>query len=235
MKEKISPLQIIEYEKEVDSYIENVYSKKKNKKNQSLNYEMENAIEFILTRAKFYSTILTNDLLELQEEHVSYFAELNERLKKRERIAEKIKEKMVVDKLSLKDAVKDISDVLRYTIVIDDPVYTEKVEEYLRRIEDMGYKVERFKNVWGNEFYQGINVNFSDEDGFKFEIQFHTPNGFAIKEGKLRNVYNIIRDPSSPKDLVEKCNAIRRYYQSQVRIPNNAKDYQYQNNVKKRG
>ena len=142
---------------------------------------------------------------------------------------------MEVDKMYVRDAVNSICDVLRFTIIIDDKVYIAKVDEYLRKIEDFGYSVNRFKNVWGNEFYQGINVQFIDRDGFKFEVQFHTPNGYAIKEGKLRDVYNIIRDESSPKDLVHKSNIIRKYYQGQIRVPEGALEYQYESNSKKRG
>lgn len=235
MNDKISPLQIIEYEKEVDAYIQSGGLKKNERKKTSINKELESAVGYIIKRAEFYSYILTKELLELQEEHISYFAELDQRLKKKERIIEKIQEKMTVDKMKLKDATASIRDVLRYTIIVDDKVYVSKVDEYLNRIEDMGYEVVRFKNAWGNEYYQGINVSFMDNEGFIFEIQFHTPNGYAIKEGKLRDVYTIIRNPNSPKDLVEKSNAIRRYYQAQVRVPDGAKDYEYQSNIKRRG
>ena len=235
MNQKINPLLILQYEKEVASYMMNVFSKKKKNNSPQIDFELESAVDFIEMRAKFYSNIITNELLWLQEDNISYFAELDQRLKKRERIIEKIKQKMDVDKLSMREAANSICDALRFTIIIDDIFYTKKVDEYLNQIESLGYQVIRFKNVWGNEYYQGINVFFVDQDGFKFEIQFHTPNGYAIKEGKLRNVYNIIRDPESPLDLVKKSNEIRKYYQAQVRIPNGAKEYQYESNVKRRG
>jgi len=235
MEGKINPLEIIEYEKEVTFYLANVFPTIAKSIPPSLGLEIETAVDYIELRAKFYSNIITNELLSLQEEHISYFVELDQRLKKRERIIEKIIQKIDVDNMNIKDASNGIKDSLRYTIVVDDGVYVEKIDEYLRRIEDMGYKVLELKNMWGNEFYQGINVFFADEQGFKFEIQFHTPNGYAIKEGKLRDVYTIIRDDNSPFDLVEKCNAIRKYYQAQVRIPNGAIDYQYKSYTKKRG
>lgn len=235
MEGKINQLQIIEYEKEVTYYLTNVLPTIEKAIPPSISLEIETAVDYIELRAKFYSNIITNELLSLQEEHVSYFVELDQRLKKRERIIEKIVQKMNIDNMSIKDASNGIKDSLRYTIVVDDCVYVEKVDEYLRKIEDMGYKVVNLKNKWGDEFYQGINVFFADELGFKFEIQFHTPNGYTIKEGKLRDVYTIIRDENSPEDLVKKCNEIRKYYQAQVRIPKGAMDYQYSSYVKKRG
>lgn len=232
MEEKINPLQILEYEKEVALYLMNGYSMT-DELTPSISYELQSAVDFIEARAKFYSNIITGELLVLQEEHVSYFAELDQRLKKRERIIGKVLQKMKVDQKTMLEAINSIGDSLRYTIVVDDKVYVEKVDEYLKKIESFGYSVVRFKNAWGNEYYQGINVTFEDLEGFKFEIQFHTPNGFAIKEGKLRDVYNIIRNPKSPQDLVKKCNLIRKYYQAQVRIPNGALDYHYSIDKKK--
>ena len=228
MEEKISPLEIIEYEKEVALYLMNNSNNQETNEFSNISFELKSAVDFIEARAIFYSNIITNILLTLQEEHISYFADLDQRLKKRERIIEKIYQKMNVDQKSMIDAINCIGDSLRYTIVIDDKIYIEKVEEYLSKIEDFGYNVFKFKNAWGNEYYQGINVIFEDSEGFKFEIQFHTPNGFAIKEGKLRNVYNIIRNPQSPSDLVKKCNLIRKYYQGQVRVPFNALEYKYE-------
>lgn len=235
MEEKTNILKIIEYEKEVDLYTQKVLSKKKNKKTPKLDADMESAVDFIMTRANFYSNILTKKLLLLQEENISYFTELDQRLKKRDRVIEKVIEKIEVDNMELRDAAHNVSDVLRYTIIIDDDSYTEKVDEYLHKIESLGYSVYKLKNKWGNEYYQGINVSFKDDCDFIFEVQFHTPNGYAIKEGKLRNVYNIIRDKDSPSDLVLKSNAIRKFYQSQVKIPKGAKEYQYESNVKRMG
>ncbi len=225
---------ILEYEKEVMRYMMNEYPKRK--KNTTINSpELKRAVDYIETRAKFYSNTVTEQLLNLQESNISFFIELDQRLKQRERIIEKVKQKMEVDHMSIIEAANLIGDTLRYTIIIDEKLYTEKVDEYLRSIEELGYKVYKFKNKWGDEYYQGLNVIFEDDMGFKFEVQFHTLGSYTIKEGKLRNVYNIIRDKNSPEDLRKKSNIIRRYYQKQVDIPIGAVGYEYHSNEKKRG
>lgn len=237
MVEKINPLVILKYEKEIAAYTMNRILQKKNEQlaNEPYNYELENAVRYITSRAILYEGIITSELLELQEDQVSYFVELDQRFKTKFRIREKILQKMKVDEMSMVDASNSICDALRYTIIVVDDLYIEKVDEYLRKIESLGYRVIKFKNAWGNEYYKGLNVSFIDQDHFKFEVQFHTPGSYAIKEGKLRDVYNIIRDPDSPDDLKNKSNAIRKYYQAQVRIPKGAIDYCYESNVKKRG
>ena len=235
--EEINPLTILEYEKEIAAYRVNNFNKKQNRqvKKEEKNEELDNAVLYIESRARVYGNIITSDLLGLQEGNISYFVELEHRFKTRERIKEKILQKMIVDNSSMREAINGIYDALRYTIVITDELYIEKVLEYLNKIEQLGYQIIRFRNSWGNEYYQGINVSFVDPDGFKFEVQFHTPNSYSIKEGKLRDVYNIIRDPNSKDEIVKKANAIRKYYQSLVKIPDGALDYQYVSSAKKRG
>lgn len=234
---EVSRLDILKWEREVASYMLGMMLEKNNQK-QDTNVrdpELEKIVRYMTSKALINEEQITNELLELQEDQISYFVELDKRFKNSERIKEKIRQKMQVDSLSLVDASSTICDVLRYTIIVSDDVYIEKVDEYLKKIEGLGYQVIKFKNAWKDEYYKGINVSFINSEGVKFELQFHTPNGYAIKEGKVRDVYNIIRDPNSPKDLIEKANAIRKYYQAQVRVPKGAIDYNYSSMVRKRG
>lgn len=66
------------------------------------------------------------------------------------------------------------------------------------------------------------------DNGFIFEVQFHTPMSYTVKEGKLRDVYNIIRNPNVDPLMVDISNAIRLYYQTFVKIPEGAIDFQYE-------
>lgn len=228
---------ILELEREISRYtLAKLYegSKSSHEEDNSNDDELTNIVRHIASTALFHEGEITDNILSLQEGNgVSYFVELDKRLKAVDRIRSKIVQKMLVDGYSLDDAASKICDSLRYTIVIDDSVYTEKVDAYLHQMESLGYRVIKFKNAWDNEFYKGINASFETWDGFRFELQFHTPNGFAIKEGKLRDVYNIIRDPDAPKIVVAHANMIRKYYQAQVRIPPNAIEYNYTHDEKR--
>ena len=234
--ENINPLTILEYEKEIASYRANNLGKKPNKtaKKEEKSEELDNAVSYIESRSRVYGNIITSDLLSLQEGNISYFVELEHRFKTRERIKEKILQKMVVDNQSMREAINGIYDALRYTIIIADEFYIEKVGEYLPKIEQLGYKVIRFRNSWGNEYYQGINVSFIDPDGFKFEIQFHTKENYDIKEIFSREPYNLIRSSNVPNELLIKAHLLRRIYQKRVHIPENALSYQYESKSKKR-
>lgn len=56
-----------------------------------------------------------------------------------------------------------------------------KIEE---KLEENGYKFVRVKNTLANDMapYRGLNIVVENADGYKFELQFHTPESLAIKE-----------------------------------------------------
>ncbi len=107
------------------------------------------------------------------------------------------------------EAGANIRDGLRYTIIIPREIYLEKVDEYLHKLEDMGFGPIDAKNHWvdHDKFwspenkakwptlrYQGINakIKLPNVDDV-FEIQFHYPMEHQIKEGSTRDLYNAYR------------------------------------------
>lgn len=219
---------IRQYELDVEKYHMQHFSLRRDDVVAVTDDEILSAVDIIIEQAKCHSEIVTPDLFDLQEDGLSYLVDLDERLKKRSRIISKIQQKKVVDKKTTSEAIQSIKDSLRYTIVItNDDMYVEKVDEYLKEIEKLGYSVVRFTNRWGGEHYQGIHVTLATSDDFLFELQFHTAFGHTIKEGKLRLVYDIIRDPNSPPELTRKCNEIRKYYQKLIPVPANAIGYTF--------
>jgi hypothetical protein len=44
-----------------------------------------------------------------------------------------------------------------------------------------GYEVVKWKDTWDSEMYKGINAVFRAPNGARFELQFHTPTSFVLK------------------------------------------------------
>ena len=60
--------------------------------------------------------------------------------------------------------------------------YVDGVNNALDKLRDMGHEVE-VKNYWDEgDGYQGINVVIKHPDGFLYELQFHTPESFKVKQ-----------------------------------------------------
>lgn len=65
------------------------------------------------------------------------------------------------------------------------------LEKTLKDLEDKGYTVLKIKNTWLDDLrpYKGINVHIEAPSGQMFELQFHTPESFEMKNGVLHNLY----------------------------------------------
>jgi hypothetical protein len=105
------------------------------------------------------------------------------------------------------DAIKaaaKIQDGLRYTMVLEDANYATGMRKALTELKAAGITPNKTKLYWkkGNN-YMGGNYTFDLPDGFTFELQFHTPTSFAIKEPLLHDLYEQWR-VLNPKTLLAK-------------------------------
>jgi 8-oxo-dGTP pyrophosphatase MutT (NUDIX family)/GNAT superfamily N-acetyltransferase len=95
--------------------------------------------------------------------------------------------------------VKNMSDVLRYTILFVPEGYAEETKEALEEIQSHGYQL-RTKNYWGRgDPYNGINVAITSPSGWPFELQFHTPDSFFAKEREVHALYEKWRLKNTPE------------------------------------
>jgi hypothetical protein len=51
-------------------------------------------------------------------------------------------------------------------------------------LKNRGYTETKFVNTWldGDAAYKGVNANYQTIGGYKFELQYHTPDSLAMKE-----------------------------------------------------
>ena len=196
---------------------------------------LNNAID-VYNKSKEIEPFISKDLCNLALSLGGELKSFEHRLKG----IESLKRKIIADSKEYEGdysrAAHNICDGVRYTVVIDDLEYVEIANNYLQELEKKGYLVVDFKNNWGKDFYQGFNVRLSPPSTEEiFEIQFHTPYGYQIKEGSTRDLYEVVRDDGFSKELLElkqKCNKLRKVFQKSVKIPPNALKYNFEHNVK---
>jgi predicted ABC-type ATPase len=85
------------------------------------------------------------------------------------------------------EVADEVSDSVRYTMVIDEARYNDDVAAAMRDLRDRGYELTKGpKNYWrqpnAKNPYNGINANFRGPDGVIIEIQFHTPDSLDVKD-----------------------------------------------------
>ena len=176
----------------------------------------------LISEAQAAEPEITRDVRALAQ-NGSYLAGLSHRIKEEDSLMHKILTDAVKDQVDLKQAADGISDVLRYTLVIKDEDYSRQVPEAMEKLTNNNYKVLKFHNAWGGKFYQGINVQLLNPSGIKTELQFHTPNSYAIKQAS-HEVYEIRRNPASTPAEVAEATARSIAFNDMVNVPSGAKD-----------
>lgn len=189
----------------------------------------------VYENSKLIEPSISKDMQTLIEDGEGYLTSFEHRLK----TIEGLRRKIIADSKdyngSYHRAAINLCDSVRYTIVINDEIYTNKVDEYLHKLESMGYQVLDLKNNWGKPMYQGINARIVAKNGEDiFEIQFHTPIGYQIKEGNTRDLYQVIRDEHAPLELQIRANKLRKLLQTRVVVPTDAIGYMFNPEMKRR-
>jgi hypothetical protein len=121
------------------------------------------------------------------------------RLKTEQSYSRKVKSDMLEKNISEKQAIKDMNDVIRYTLVSSPKDLVKNFNKTKKLFEDDSYKLLRVKNSWTNKnmAYKGVNCVFQSPNGEKFEVQFHTPESFSMKQNELHKMYEEQRLPTT--------------------------------------
>jgi len=69
----------------------------------------------------------------------------------------------------------------------------------MKSLEDAGYTKVQVKNTFKpGAVYKGVNTTFESPQGQKFELQFHTPESFDMKQNVTHGLYEKARLPETP-------------------------------------
>ena len=147
--------------------------KAKPPENASANAANEAAAKELLEKAAEAEKSTKPALQKLAQDTGSKMEGLENRLKTPESLARKLND----------TAPGQIADALRYTMVSDEAVMAENAAKSLAALEQQGYKVLKVKNTFKDGApYKGVNTQIQAPNGQVFELQFHTPESFAMKQ-----------------------------------------------------
>ena len=89
---------------------------------------------------------------------------------------------------------KPINDSLRYTTVYESNQLAGGAEKTMTKLESLGYEKIAVKNTFEEgSRYMGVNTTFKSPDGQIFELQFHTPASFNVKQNLTHGLYQEFR------------------------------------------
>lgn len=145
-------------------------------------------------------TKVTTLLKEVADSHQASLQGLEHRLKTKSSTLRKLK-KLHKDAPEVPVAKLKISDTLRYTLeVSDEPEghYVKTIQDVLKALEGKNYQVVKVKNYWPKgDNYSGVNTIISTQDGFQWELQFHTPASYQEAKSS-HDKYESLRANDTP-------------------------------------
>lgn len=122
----------------------------------------------------------------------------------------KISQLMDEKNMTEEQALDSIHDCVRYTSTTSPKNLVKRAEKTLKDLEKKGYTIVQIKNSWNDSDnpYKGINCKVVSPDGTKFELQFHTPQSFDMKERKQHKFYEEWRDKNTTEERKEELTQI---------------------------
>jgi hypothetical protein len=144
--------------------------------------------------------------------------------KGRDRIKEKVYDKMEEFDFSPEQAISIVSDTIRYTFQYRESRYTQGVWADIERLKTQGFELSKLGNAWSSEEYKGINSQWIEPDtGQRFEVQFHTRISFEAKQ-LTHDAYERLRTQKADEFEKMVLKAFQRKVSGEVPIPPGAAD-----------
>ncbi|UIA83798.1 hypothetical protein LU604_01350 [Erwinia tracheiphila] len=144
----------------------------------------------LLTRAREMEPEVTHMLKRVAESHAGQLVGMDHQLKSVSSLKEKLKQQMALKNKTLEDAVAGVNDALRYSVVLEPPDFTAGLRGVLASLDDQGHGRVKLNNLFAKHrpAFKAVNVTLRSPEGALWEIQFHTPDTFKLKE-QFHNLY----------------------------------------------
>ncbi|QWN18174.1 XopAD/skwp family type III secretion system effector [Xanthomonas citri] len=144
----------------------------------------------LLGRARQMEPQVTDMLQRIAGRHGGQLAGTQHQLKSFGSLQDKLKQRMALKKQPLDEAAASVNDALRYSVVLEPQGFTAGLRAVLAALDDQGHARVKLTNQFTvyPPVFKAINVTLRSPDGALWEIQFHTPETFALKE-RLHDLY----------------------------------------------
>ncbi|CTP86177.1 hypothetical protein XTPLMG730_1368 [Xanthomonas translucens pv. phlei] len=138
----------------------------------------------LMTRARAMEPKVTDMLSRVAASHGGRLEGTQHQLKSHGSLLEKLERQMALKKQTLEEAVAGMNDALRYSLVLEPQDFTAGLRGVLAALDDQGHVRVKLSNRFSmhREPFKAVNVTLRSPEGAFWEIQFHTPHTFQLKE-----------------------------------------------------
>lgn len=171
--------------------------------------------------AKNMEPEITADLSQIVEESGGELTGLEFRLKTKGSLERKVLSDMKLTGLSEKEVMERIYDNVRYTSLFNADSLVEGYRSIVEKLQKKGYNILRVKNTMGNESasYWGINTVVENPKGYKFELQFHTPQSFKVKQELNHSLYEEFRKEGTSLERKIELEGLMKEHNMSIKLP----------------
>ncbi|MGK9145397.1 hypothetical protein KXR77_18130 [Xanthomonas euvesicatoria] len=138
----------------------------------------------LLGRARQMEPQVTDMLRGIAARHGGQLTGTQHQLKSLSSLKQKLTQRMALKKQTLEEAAAGVNDALRYSVVLEPQDFTAGLRAVLAALDDQGHARVKLTNQFTvyPPVFKAINVTLRSPAGALWEIQFHTPETFALKE-----------------------------------------------------
>ncbi|RWB47002.1 MAG: type III effector protein [Mesorhizobium sp.] len=138
----------------------------------------------LLTRARDMEPVVTDMLKRAAQPYGGRLVGTQHQLKSHGSLKEKLKQQMALKKQTLEEATAGVNDALRYSVALNPEDFTVGLRGVLASLDDQGHVRVKLTNTFTKhrQAFKAVNVTLRSPKGALWEIQFHTPQTFALKE-----------------------------------------------------
>ncbi|CEE76345.1 Shikimate kinase [Xanthomonas citri pv. citri] len=138
----------------------------------------------LLGRARQMEPQVTDMLRGIAARHGGQLTGTQHQLKSLSSLKQKLTQRMALKKQTLEEAAAGVNDALRYSVVLEPQDFTAGLRAVLSALDDQGHARVKLTNQFTvyPPVFKAINVTLRSPAGALWEIQFHTPETFALKE-----------------------------------------------------
>ncbi|MCE4356706.1 XopAD/skwp family type III secretion system effector [Xanthomonas hortorum] len=138
----------------------------------------------LLKRARQMEPQVTDMLRRIAERHGGQLDGTQHQLKSLGSLEEKLRQRVALKTQTLQEAAVGVNDALRYSMVLEPQGFTAGLRAVLAALDDEGHVRVKLTNQFTQyrSPFKAINVTLRSPEGALWEIQFHTPKTFELKE-----------------------------------------------------
>jgi hypothetical protein len=116
-----------------------------------------------------------------------------------------------------------INDAIRYTAVANGNAFYAMYDSTIKQLINDGYSLVKVKNTWNEDMnpYKGVNVILKSPNRQSFELQFHTPQSFDMKQNKIHSLYEEYRLGSTSLARKRELSKMMRELSRSLKKPDN--------------